>query len=153
FGDGMTLLRTVLALAFAATAAIGAEKVAPDWVKVTDSAQWQARDSQGEVVFDDKLWILGGWFDSYKPAPRDVWNTSDGKNWNLVPRRAPWKHSALPMSLVHGGRMWMLGGWYNGRMPGHEAGNEVWSSTGGTDWEQATASAEWSPRLAAAAVT
>ena len=38
---------------------------APDWIKVTDNAGWQPRDSQGEVVFKDELWILGGWFDSF----------------------------------------------------------------------------------------
>jgi hypothetical protein len=37
-------------------------------------------------------------------------------------------------------------------MPGHEAGNEVWSSTDGAHWEQATAHAGWTPRLAAALV-
>jgi hypothetical protein len=56
------------------------------------------------------------------------------------------------MSLVFDKRMWMLGGWYNGRMPGHEAGREVWSSADGAKWEQATAKAPWSARLAAAVV-
>src|ERR1700722_18547531 len=36
-----------------------------DWVQVTDKAGWQPRDSQGELVHDNKLWIMGGWFDSY----------------------------------------------------------------------------------------
>lgn len=125
---------------------------APDWVLETDLPGWQARDSQGEVVFRDQLWILGGWFDSFQPAPRDVWSTADGRAWQLVTREAPWKHSDLAMSLVFGERMWMLGGWYNGRLPGHEAGNEVWSSTDGKDWHQVTPSAGWSPRLAAAAI-
>lgn len=34
------------------------------WTKVTDHAGWQARDSQGELVFQDRMWILGGWFQS-----------------------------------------------------------------------------------------
>ena len=123
----------------------------PDWVRVTEAAPWQARDSQGEVVLGDRLWILGGWFDSFKPAPRDVWNSADGKTWTKVVEPAPWKHSDLPMSLAFDGRMWMLGGWYNGRLPDHEAGNEVWSSRDGADWQQATPHAGWTPRLAAAA--
>ena len=45
-----------------------------------------------------------------------------------------------------------MGGWYNGRLPGHGASNEVWSSTDGVNWEQATKHAGWSPRLAAGAV-
>ena len=32
--------------------------------KVTEAADWQPRDSSGEVVYKNRLWILGGWFDS-----------------------------------------------------------------------------------------
>ena len=60
------------------------EKRAPDWVQVTDQAGWQPRDSQGEVVYRDQLWILGGWFNSFEAPPRDVWSSHDGKAWRLV---------------------------------------------------------------------
>src|SRR5579862_3363526 len=78
----------------------GDELLAPNWDKVTADAGWQPRDSSGEVVFRDQLWILGGWFDSYTAPPRDVWSSSDGKNWNMVTKEAPWKHSDLPMTVV-----------------------------------------------------
>lgn len=123
-----------------------------DWVKVADKAAWQPRDSSGEVVFKDKLWILGGWFDSYHAPPRDIWSSPDGKTWSLVQKEAPWKYSDLPMTLAFKDRMWVLGGWYNGRLPGHGASAEVWSSTDGKTWEKATDRAGWSPRLAAGAV-
>ena len=38
------------------------QSLAFDWVNVTEKAGWQPRDSQGEVVFNDKLWLMGGWF-------------------------------------------------------------------------------------------
>jgi hypothetical protein len=123
-----------------------------DWVQVMDRAAWQPRDSAGEVVFKDRLWILGGWFDSYSAPPRDVWSSPDAKAWTLVTREAPWKHSDLPMTLVFQDRMWFMGGWFNGRLPGHRASNEVWSSADGATWERATEGAGWSPRLAAGAV-
>src|SRR5262245_42684122 len=123
-----------------------------DWTQVTDKAGWQPRDSSGEVVFQDQLWILGGWFDSYQAPPRDVWSSPDGKTWKLVTKEAPWKHSDLPMTLAFQDRMWLLGGWYNGRLPGHGASNQVWSSTDGARWEQTSEHAGWSPRIAAGAV-
>jgi len=123
-----------------------------NWTLETDSAAWQSRDSQGELVYKNHLWILGGWFSSQASAPRDVWKSSDGKNWELVTEEAPWKHSDLPMSIVFKNKMWMMGGWYNGRLEGHGAGNEVWSSKNGKDWKQETAHAGWSPRAAAAIV-
>jgi hypothetical protein len=148
----MKSLTSAACFAIASSMAAFAQENAPDWVQVTDKAPWQARDSQGEVVYKDQLWILGGWFDSFVAAPRDVWSSPDGKSWNLVTREAPWKHSDLSMSLVFDDRMWFFGGWYNGRMPGHEAGGEVWSSDDGAKWQQATPKAPWGPRLAAAAV-
>jgi hypothetical protein len=56
------------------------------------------------------------------------------------------------MTVVFNDRMWLLGGWYNGRLPGHRASNEVWSSTDGKTWDLVTNQAGWSPRLAAGAV-
>ena len=56
------------------------------------------------------------------------------------------------MSLTFKNRMWFMGGWYNGRLPGHSASNQVWSSTDGKAWTQDTRSAGWTPRLAAALV-
>lgn len=123
------------------------------WTKLTDRADWRARDSSGEVVFRDRLWLLGGWFDSYHAPPRDVWSSADGKAWQLITDNAPWKHSDLPMTVTFRDRLWLMGGWYNGRLPGHSASNEVWSSTDGKQWEQATAAAGWTPRLASGLVT
>jgi hypothetical protein len=125
---------------------------APDWVKETDQAAWQPRDSSGEVVFKDQLWLLGGWFDSCTAPPRDVWSSPDGKAWKLVTREAPWKHSDLPMTLVFNDRMWLMGGWFNGRLKGHGASNEVWSSNDGEKWELVAKEASWTPRIAAGAV-
>jgi hypothetical protein len=123
-----------------------------NWVQVTERAAWQPRDSCGELVFQNRLWLLGGWFNSFAAPPRDVWRSSDGKTWQCATPEAPWTHSDLPMTLVFRDRMWILGGWFNGRLPGHSASNAVWSSTDGEHWEQVTARAGWSPRLAAGAV-
>ncbi len=144
------ILAVGLQLAIAAPA--GAQVGGLNWTKVTDRAGWQPRDSQGEVVYKDRLWVLGGWFDSYHAPPRDVWSSADGKNWTLVTKAAPWKHSDLAMTLVHDDKLWIMGGWYNGRLPGHSAGNEVWWSTDGATWHLAANKAAWSPRLAAGAL-
>ena len=78
----------VFSLAVCATAS--AQDKGPDWVKVTDKAAWKARDSQGELVYRDRMWIFGGWFQSFEAPPRDVWSSADGKTWKLVTEEAPW---------------------------------------------------------------
>jgi len=127
------------------------ETAAPDWV-LEGKAAWQARDSQAEWVFKDRLWIGGGWFQSFEEPPRDVWSSGDGKTWSLIEKAAPWLHSDLPMNITFHDRMWIMGGWHKGRLPGHSASNQVWSSADGVKWEQATAEAGWTPRIAAGLV-
>jgi len=140
-----------VAAALAVCLGAAAAAAEPDWV-LEGKAAWEARDSQAEAAFGDRLWIMGGWFGSYEAPPRDVWSSADGRTWKLVNKEAPWLHSDLPMSLTFRDRMWVMGGWYKGRLPGHSASNQVWSSTDGVDWRQATAAAGWSPRLAAGLV-
>ncbi|RPI75872.1 MAG: galactose oxidase, partial [Planctomycetaceae bacterium] len=145
----------VLAAVIVAGGTLGASLAAAEplrWTKVTGDAGWRARDSQGEAVFRDQLWVLGGWFDSFQAPPRDVWSSPDGKTWKQVTPQAPWKHSDLPMSLVFNDRMWLMGGWYNGRLPGHSASSEVWATRDGENWQQVTDKAGWSPRISAGTV-
>lgn len=132
----------------ASNIAFANDNSAPDWV-LEGKAQWQARDSQAEYAFRDQLWIMGGWFQSFEAPPRDVWASADGREWKLVQERAPWQHSDLPMNLTFNDQMWIMGGWYNGRLPGHSASNQVWSSIDGKQWQQVTAAAAWTPRIAA----
>ena len=123
----------------------------PDWV-LEGKAPWQPRDSQAEYAYRDRLWVMGGWFQSFEAPPRDVWSSENGLEWKRVTAQAPWLHSDLPMNIVFRDKMWHMGGWYNGRLPGHSASNQVWSSTDGEKWDQATKAAAWSPRLASSLV-
>ncbi len=81
---------------------------------------------------------MGGWFTPQLPNPRDVWKSSDGKNWTRVAETAPWKHSDLPAAFVFKNKMWMMGG---RKLPGSECSNQVWSSTNGADWTLVTENA------------
>lgn len=132
-------------------AGAGATQPMPDWVLETPRAAWQARDSQAEFAYRDRLWIVGGWFNSLEPPPRDVWSSVDGRAWERVAAEIPYRHTDLAMSLVFRDAMWLLGGWTDGRLPTHSATSAVWSSTDGAAWTERTAAAGWSPRLAAGA--
>jgi hypothetical protein len=155
----MNTLRSVTALILTAACTMAPDalraQTKPDsknlsWVRVTEHAGWQPRDSSGEVVYNSKMWLLGGWFDSYGPFPHDVWNSSDGVHWNQVTQAAPWVHADLPVSLVFDNKMWMMSGWYKGRFKDASASNQVWRSVDGANWECATAKAAWPARCGAA---
>lgn len=121
-----------------------------DWVKVTDDAGWSPRDSCGEYVFKNQLWILGGWVALEGPGPRDVWTSADGKNWTQVCEQAPWTHADLSVSLVYKDKMWLMAGWCGGRSKDSSASNRVWSSADGKNWDRVCDPAPWKTRLGAA---
>ena len=116
----------------------------PDWTLETPAAAWQPRDSQGEFVLKDQIWIVGGWFDPAQPNPRDVWKSADGKEWTQVIETAPWEHSDLSVVLPYNDLMWVMGG---RKLPGKENSNKVWSSPDGKDWTLVTEHAGWVPRV------
>jgi hypothetical protein len=146
------LAHAATGLATLTGAAASGDDAAPDWVRVAEHAAWQPRDSSGEVAYRGRLWLFGGWFDSYSAPPRDVWRSADGARWERVAAQAPWHHSDLPTTLVFQDRMWLMGGWHNGRLPDASASSQVWSSQDGMAWEMVTGAAGWSPRLGAAGV-
>src|SRR5947199_285874 len=104
------------------------EEKTPDWVKVTGKAGWQPRDSRGEVVFKDRMWILGGtenyYFGDEKSLRNDVWSSADGKEWKQETARAPWSPRAYHAAVVHDGKIWVLGG--GNYVPKYQAHNDVW---------------------------
>lgn len=122
------------------------------WVQVTAKADFTPRDSCGELVFKNRMWLLGGWLNSFQDPPRDVWSSADGIKWDKVTGEAPWKHSDFPMTAVFNDRMYIMGGWHGGRLAHASASSAVWSSTDGATWKQETETAGWSPRMAAGIV-
>lgn len=119
----------------------------PKWVRVTEHAAFAPRDSCGEVVFNGRMWIMGGWMNSFKDPPRDVWSSADGITWERAIEHAAWKHSDFPMSVTFKDKMWMMGGWHGGRLDHASASNSVWTSKHGDDWKLETEAAGWSPRM------
>ena len=116
-----------------------------DWVKETEKAAWQPRDSQGEIVYKGQMWILGGWDTPKTPNFLDVWKSKDGREWIRTVETAPWIQSDLPVSLPFRNKMWIMGG---RKLPGTECSHKVWSSVDGAQWTLVTPNAGWSPRLA-----
>jgi len=115
----------------------------PDWTLVNARAPWQSRDSQGRVIHDGNMWILGGWFSPTDPNPRDVWKSADGSGWTQMVDVAPWEHGDLPAVFSHHGKLWLMGG---RKLPGKENSNRIWSSPDGADWKL-EGEAAWCPRV------
>ena len=111
-----------------------------NWTQATSSADWPARDTYA-VVFADKMWVMGG------NNQNNIWYSTNGANWTQqVTSGAVWiGRSFYGKGVIeYNGKMWVMGGqnWPQGRL------NDVWYSTNGANWTQATSSAAWSARSA-----
>lgn len=118
-----------------------------NWTSVTLSAPWQPRYGHTSVVYDGKMWVIGGaYFEDFPSGGilyQDVWYTSDGVNWTSATLSAACTATAgVGEAVVHDNKMWVLGG---SMMP--IGSNEVWSSSDGEHWTSVTLSAEWSVRV------
>lgn len=121
-----------------------------NWARVTEHAAWSPRGMiGGSVVFDDKMWIVGGGTYQTPDVPgrlfnNDVWSSVDGENWTQVLSNAPWQPRQYHDVEVFDGRMWVIGGWNWGDL------DDVWSSTDGINWEQLP-DTPWTARHASSA--
>jgi N-acetylneuraminic acid mutarotase len=120
------------------------------WTLVEKDAPWKHSDLPMTLVFDGKMWLMGGWYNGRLPdhsASNEVWYSDDGKNWKKTRCNAPWSPRLAAAAVVFKGKMWILGGiddYYFG--DDKSLKNDVWCSADGKTWEMATANAPWSPR-------
>ena len=93
-----------------------------EWVLVTRKASFAPRDGAGALVYEDRMWLLGGWNPGDKKHfPRicnnEVWSSKDGAAWDLMkantfvdrkfqPER-DWEGRHTAGYVVHRGKMWM----------------------------------------------
>jgi hypothetical protein len=110
-------------------------------------APWAPRHTFGNIVFDKKMWVLGG--DQLQCGFQpDVWSSDDGITWNLVNENAPWGNRMLHMYASFNNKMWVMGGEeivYCDNTT-DVTYNDVWNTVDGVSWTKVTDSALWSPR-------
>lgn len=124
-----------------------------EW-KLEGTAPWSARLGAGIVVFNNRMWVIGGaerYFDGTQGSLlNDVWYTEDGRTWRAATTAAAWSPRAFHNALAYNGRIYVFGG--GNYAPEFQQYNDVWSSADGVSWRRETSRAEWLPRIWAAAV-
>ena len=102
------------------------------WEVIAEQSELPARVFYGAVVFDKKIWLVGG-FDG-KKYYNDVWNSSDGVEWRRIAEKSPWSARANPSAIVFENKIWLIGG---GIING-QVFSDVWHTEDGMTWKQAT---------------
>ncbi|MEO0084626.1 MAG: kelch repeat-containing protein [candidate division WOR-3 bacterium] len=115
------------------------------WTQATASAEWTPRCNHTSVVFDNKIWVIGGWDGTYK---NDVWYSENGIHWTCATSNAEWSGRYRHASVVFDNKIWVMGGGAFSNV----FLRDVWYSTDGVNWICATTSAPWANRQGLAAV-
>jgi len=119
-----------------------------NWEQIKpDQPSWPARGMiGGSVIFNDRIWILGGgsvldYSTNKREYNKDIWSSSDGKNWTLHTASVEWFPRSYHDVAVFDGFMWVLAGHnvYNR--------NDVWHSNDGVTWNELP-NTPWRPRHA-----
>ncbi len=126
---------------------IGVENVGT-WTRVTANPGWVGRRNHSSVVFDNKMWVIGGYNGSYL---NDVWSSNDGVTWIQDTSLANWPARSNHTSVVFDNKIWVMAG-LNGTNPLTNHFNDVWSSSDSSNWNRVDASANWISRYLSSSV-
>lgn len=117
------------------------------WIRATSQASFGGRSGQTSLVFNNKIWVIGGSMGYGNPSLNDVWYSSDGSIWIQSTSAAQFSRRSSHSSVVFDNKMWVIGGaGYGGQGIVDTNYSDVWYSADGVTWVQTTANAGFSPR-------
>lgn len=82
------------------------------WLVATPEAEFQSRSRHTSILFDNKIWAIGGYDKNEKPLS-DIWCSKNGKDWTRILETVPFVMRVNTAIISFQGYLWALGG-YNG---------------------------------------
>ncbi|MEM9361407.1 MAG: kelch repeat-containing protein [Bacteroidota bacterium] len=113
------------------------------WTLEVEEAPFTPRNGLKSVVFQDKIWVVGG-FDI--TTQNDIWSSENGIDWTLEIEEANFPGLTAHELIVFNDRLWIIGGNSEFMLQ-----NTIWSSTDGINWSEEV-TAPFSLRTTAATV-
>jgi hypothetical protein len=101
-----------------------------NWILKNPAAPFGARTSFSLVVFQDKLWLLGGYKPESGTSMSDVWSTVDGVIWVQEALDTIIEGGTAHLTAVFNNKIWLLQGF------GNNTG--AWTSSDGINWVKET---------------
>lgn len=104
------------------------------WTQATANAPWGPRGYHASIVFDNKMWVLGGIYGDNWDDTKDAWSSSDGVNWTQASSSTEWSPGYNYNAFVLNEGLWMIGE------------NEVWKSFDAENWTKVPQTMVWGSR-------
>ncbi|AWX44367.1 hypothetical protein HME9304_01367 [Flagellimonas maritima] len=105
------------------------ERISP--TLITETAAYGSRKATGVVVFDDKIWVIGG-IDEFDNSLDDIWSSADGENW-VLEGNLPFGNIFGHELIAFNGKLWIYGGIFDGFQS-----RKIFSSVDGINWVEET---------------
>ena len=117
-----------------------------NWVNEKDHAAFSPRALHNGVVFNGKMWVLGGAYSgsNYNAINGDIWSSSDGRNWVKEADPAAFGKKFVSALAVHKGKLWIISGTDAAYGGAYE--DDVWYTDDGVNWVQAVEHAGFTGR-------
>jgi len=113
--------------------------ISPEWTSLF-TPTWSRKTEHSTVVFEGKLWVLGGRYSS--TLNNEVRYSEDGIIWHIATSSAPWSKRYSHSALVFNDRIWIIGGLGSSG----QILNDIWSSDNGFNWTLEVEDTPWTRR-------
>jgi hypothetical protein len=110
----------------------------------TLAAAFSPRVAHASVVFNNKMWVIGGedTGNGTSQFVKDVWSSNDGITWTEATASAAFPERYGHTCVAFNNKMWVI----SGSEYGIQGYNDVWSSSDGITWMMVTDSVSWTGR-------
>ncbi|MDL5511407.1 hypothetical protein QSE00_06260 [Arenibacter sp. M-2] len=124
-----------------------------DWVQETNAAPYLARYGFEALVFDNKMFVIGGALSTTFEIQNDVWYSKDGKNWTqIVHPGSSYPKRLLFKSTVFNEKIWITSGFFEDEIEEFHY-NDFWSSSDGVYWKKEVSNAGYEPRFSSTLIS
>jgi hypothetical protein len=105
FGSGLSavVFREQI-LGISGTGQVWSTKKGKDWTQIARDMPWAGNGGRGVLVFDEKIWVLGG------INRNDVWSSVDGNEWMREFSASPWSKRNTEYSVAFNDKLWLFSG-------------------------------------------
>lgn len=124
-----------------------------NWVQETSEAPYSDRFGFESLVFDDKMFVIGGGLAPTFEGESDVWYSRDGQNWTEADESGiSFSERVFFNSTVFKDKIWLTGGYYEDAIEEIHY-TDFWSSSDGIYWKREVLDAGYGIRSSATLVS
>ena len=115
-----------------------------NWMQTSPRPGFAARTNYECAVFNNEIWLSGGYFTGSGLSTNEIYRSSNGYTWfQVIPSGQIWSPRIGHTMVSFDNKLWVMGGTDGTTSTSY---NDVWSSPDGVNWTLVTPNAPWQER-------